>query len=216
MLGVVSYSEVVEAGVDLLWLLLVAAVLWRARRPILEDLLPRLTGVTIGGVGLTFAAAEKSLIEATKDRQLDLAPSARRRILRRAKRLAPVLRRVQVLWVDDHPEGNVEERHMLRELGAFVDLATSNNEGLQRFLETTYDIVISDIGRDQEEEEEEGLELPERLREADPRPPPLIFYVGDLKPEIPVGAVGITDRPDMLLELLFDALEGAQDKAATA
>jgi hypothetical protein len=101
-----------------------------------------------------------------------MAPSARRRIFSRARKLAKQLRRTQLLWVDDDPGG------------------TSWSVGC----------CARDAG-------ESGLELPARLAHADPRPPPLIFYVTTLREGTPVGAVGITDRPDTLMDLILDCVE---------
>jgi hypothetical protein len=43
---------------------------------------------------------------------------------------------------------------------------------------------------------------------------PIIFYVGSLKPDagMPPGAFGITQRPDVLLTLVGDALERTRRK----
>jgi hypothetical protein len=104
-----------------LWLLLVAGVLWFARRPIVEDLLSRLTSASFAGVGLTVEAVNQTLGDLAKEREIEMAPSARRRIFSRARKLAKQLRRTQLLWVDDDPGGNVLERRLLRELGVYVD-----------------------------------------------------------------------------------------------
>ena len=118
------------------------------------------------------------------------------------------MHRTQLLWVDDNPKGNVLERRLLRELGVYVDLATSNDEAAERLLETPYDLVVSDIDRGAGES---GLELPARLAQADPRPPPLIFYVSTLQEGTPAGAVGITNRPDTLMDLILDCVEEQKD-----
>lgn len=67
-----------------------------------------------------------------------------------------------------------------------------------------YEVVISDIART--EGPDAGLKLLERMyREGVHRW--TIFYVRDLKPGVPPGAFGITNRPDHLLHLVMDALE---------
>ena len=203
-----SAPDIIHAAVDLGWLLLVAGVLWFARRPIVDDLLPRLTSASFAGVGLTFDAVNQTLGDLAKEREIEMAPSARRRIFSRARRLAKQMHRTQLLWVDDDPKGNVLERRLLRELGVYVDLARSNDEAAERFLETPYDLVVSDIDRGAGES---GLELPARLAHADPRPPPLIFYVTALQEGTPPGAVGITNRPDTLMDLILDCVEEQKD-----
>jgi CheY-like chemotaxis protein len=200
--------EVIRTAVAVGWLVLVAGLLWLARRPIVDDLLPRLTGASFAGLAFTFEAVDQDLEKLAVDREIEMAPSARRRIFKRARRLAKRLRGTQLLWVDDHPEGNVRERRLLRRFGVFVDLAKSNDDAEQRFLETAYDLVISDIGRDKGEG---GLAIPDRLARADPRRPPVIFYVTTLEDGTPEGAVGITNRPDALMDLVLDCVEKQQD-----
>lgn len=199
-----SAPEIIQAVVDVGWLVLVAGVLWFGRNYIVEDLLPRLTGATFAGVGFTFDAVDRTLGDLAEERGIEMAPSARRRIFSRARRLAKRLRRTQLLWVDDSPRGNVRERRLLRDFGVFVDLAKSNEEAVERFLETPYDVVISNIMRGSGES---GLALPDRLARADPRRPPVIFYVTALQEGAPPGAVGITNRPDTLMDLVLDCVE---------
>jgi CheY-like chemotaxis protein len=199
-----SAPETIGAVVDVGWLVLVASALWFARRPIVEELLPRVTSATFAGVGLTFDAVDRTLADLAHERRIEMAPSARRRIFSRARRLAKLLRRTQLLWVDDTPGRNVLERRLLRDFGVFVDLAKSNDEAEERFLETPYDVVISDIER---EGGESGLALPDRLARADPQRPPVIFYVTTLTEGTPDGAVGITNRPDTLMDLILDCVE---------
>jgi hypothetical protein len=199
-----SAPETIQAVVEIGWLVLVATVLWFARTSIREDLLPRLTGATFAGIGFTFDAVDRTLGELAAERGIEMAPSARRRIFSRARRLAKRLRHTQLLWVDDSPGGNVRERRLLRDFGVFVDLAKSNDEAMERFLETPYDIVVSNIDRGAGES---GLALPARLARADPQHPPVIFYVTELKAGTPEGGVGITNRPDTLMDLILDCVE---------
>jgi CheY-like chemotaxis protein len=184
--------EIVRAVVALGWLILIAATLWYARRAIVDDLLPRLTSATVGGVGFTFDAVDQTLGQLADERQIEMAPSARRRIFTRARRLAKQLRRTQLLWVDDSPGRNVLERKLVRDFGVFVDLAKSNDEAMERFLETPYDVVVSDIARARGES---GLALPDRLARADQRHPPVIFYVTTLEPGIPPALSGSRTAP---------------------
>jgi hypothetical protein len=70
----------------------------------------------------------------------------------------------------------------------------------------TIDVVISDIQRD--DGVPGGLALAEAMRSRrDPRP--LIFYAARYDPEkgTPPGVFGITNRPDVLLHLVMDALD---------
>ena len=71
-----------------------------------------------------------------------------------------------------------------------------------------YDLILSDIARP--ESGKAGLEFLESYRQ---RPieqrVPLVFYVSvrDEEQPLPVGAFGLTNRPDTLVHLVIDALE---------
>ena len=84
-----------------------------------------------------------------------------------------------VLWVDDHPEGNLKERQLLRALGIDVVPVTSNDEALDAVGQRLFDLVISDIERS---ESESGDKLPARLSAAGMNIP-IVFYVGRVDPE---------------------------------
>lgn len=125
----------------------------------------------------------------------------------RATRLAPHIAGRTILWVDDNPAGNRVERRLLSGLGVVVDIALSNDEAKHVLADPRggVDLVISDIRR---EGQESGLDLVPLLKSA-PDHPRLIFYILDLDPSLatPPGAFGITNRPDVLLDLVMDALD---------
>ena len=108
--------------------------------------------------------------------------------------------------MDDHPEFNNWEKRALRSLGARVTTALSNAEAVDLLRRDDYDLIISDIGRDN------GEEVRQLWQSVSARPgaAPIIYYVADLKPGHPEEAVGITNRPDALLDLITDALQRRQ------
>jgi CheY-like chemotaxis protein len=110
--------------------------------------------------------------------------------------------------VDDHPENNAVERKMLRQMGIFVEPVTTNADGLAALADPDdhFDLVLSDIGRD--DGSPDGLALLDAVRRMSD-PPPVILYIGRVDPSRtqPPGAFGITDRPDILLNLVMDALD---------
>jgi CheY-like chemotaxis protein len=92
-------------------------------------------------------------------------------------------------------------------MGIFVDIALSNAEALRAIdgAQPAVDLIISDIKRSGGES---GTALVESLRNL-PNAPRLIFYIWDLDPArgTPPGVFGITNRPDVLLDYVMDALE---------
>src|SRR5262249_29255811 len=71
-----------------------------------------------------------------------------------------------VLWVDDHPENNIQERHALDALGIRVDLAASTAQALSLIDSNHYGLIITDLGRDEDgvRKDDAGLELIQQLR----------------------------------------------------
>jgi CheY-like chemotaxis protein len=117
-----------------------------------------------------------------------------------------IFRNVQILWLDDHPENNLNERRMFRQLNAEIDIAKSTEEALEILKSSHYDLVISDMARGNEATA--GLEFLEEFRKRN-KMTPVIFYVGVYEPGkgVPGQSFGITNRPDELLHLTLDALE---------
>jgi CheY-like chemotaxis protein len=102
----------------------------------------------------------------------------------------------RVLWMDDHPEWSLRERQILEMLGIQVVPALANDEAVALAVEHPFDLVISDIHRD---EGETGAELPERLADSGSNAP-IIFYVGVVRDGGPPGgAVAITADPAILV-----------------
>lgn len=85
----------------------------------------------------------------------------------------------RVLWVDDHPENNLEERRFLEAQRVAVYTATSTEDALKllAMYDGRYDAVISDMGRG--EESLAGLKLVERMRERGDATP---FYMYTIFP----------------------------------
>lgn len=90
---------------------------------------------------------------------------ARPSVIDRLQRGGNRFRGVRILWVDDHPENNVPVMEFLHGLGAAVDAARSNAEAFALANSRHYDLVISDVARDDEGEGSslKGVELAEEL-----------------------------------------------------
>lgn len=79
----------------------------------------------------------------------------------------------RVLWVDDKPEGNVNEQRALRRFRIEVGLARTTSSALQRLSDETYDLVITDLNR--EGNNNEGFVMIEKMR-ANGATLPVIVY----------------------------------------
>ena len=166
----------------------------------------RLYDVQVDDKPNDFAPARQALDKAISKQSPLVTETERTRVLRRASFTAEVLRGAQVLWVDDHSSNNLNERQILRAYNIFVDLARSTEEAIDMLHETHYDLIISDMGR--QEIKDEGLRLLDMIQQ-DKHPRPLIFYTM-YAPEMwkkARTAFAITNRPDQLLHYIIDVLE---------
>ncbi len=202
--------NIVELTSLLLWFFLAVALLIVFYKPIRHELLPKLSGMNVMGVEFAFVEdsidAAIELAEKNPQWKVEIPPADKKRVLNRAKQHLAIFRQAQILWVDDHPENNRNERRMFRQLGAEIDIAKSTDEALDMFSNAGYDLVISDMAR--RDQPTAGLDLLSELRK-DNKTAPVIFYVGVIDPGkgVPAQAFGITNRPDELLHLTLDALE---------
>lgn len=133
-------------------------------------------------------------------------------VARRAGVVGPLLRDSHVLWVDDTTTNNLYERTILRSFGISIDLALSTDEALYMANHTKYDLILSDMNR--ADNPAAGIELMDALLRRSANTP-VVYYVGklDRTQGTPVGAFGITNRPDELLHYVFDVLERREDIA---
>ena len=130
----------------------------------------------------------------------------RDQIARRAARLGHLLSGARVLLVNDVPRQMAHVIELLQKLNIQVDVGTSSEEAIAKLASDRYDVIISDIARD--DVDDEGLRLLNQMRRSGAAQP-IIFTVGRYQPErgTPPFAFGITNRVDELLNLVFDALE---------
>ena len=113
-----------------------------------------------------------------------------------------------VLWVDDRPSNNIHERQALEAVGITFVLATSTDEALESVKRQSFDAIISDMGRPPDSQA--GYTLLDKLREGGNRTP-FIIYAGSGALEHRTearrrGAIGCTNRPDELFEMVLSAL----------
>jgi CheY-like chemotaxis protein len=213
-------EQMVGLVMALVWpfvLLVLVAVFWRPLKGLLERDDVELRGP--GGFRLSSKnrqAAAQALVSASQkepaaaidadeaDTKIEVAASGVERLPR-----AP-----RVLWVDDHPSNNRYERTMLHSLGMFVDLAIKTDDALARVAaQGPYDVVISDMGRT--DDPRAGYTLLAELRRLGVTTPYVIYGLSraakDFDESVGRGAVGCTNLPSELIELVTNALR-AQDQ----
>lgn len=217
-------TEVAKNIPTLIWGSIAGLALWLFHKPLVARL-GQVTGFKAVGLELSFVATQLEgaaananrgntvLVASTLEkRNVDITKADRERVLQRADRCRAVLTGKRILWIDDSVTNNRRERELLEALGLKVE-QVQNNEGAKIALAPDgggYDLILSDIARP--ESSEAGLEFLNsyRLRPHDQRVP-LIFYISardETKP-MPLGAFGLTNRPDILVHLVIDALERA-------
>jgi CheY-like chemotaxis protein len=106
----------------------------------------------------------------------------------------------RVLWVDDAPDNNVYECVALMEAGFLIATATSNDAARRYLDETSFDLMITDLGRGGTTDDGAAL-----VREISAQRPnlPVIVYTrdaakarNDLKA---AGAKAVEDQPGALI-----------------
>ena len=168
---------------------------------------PRRIVAAVGRIKkIGFAGLEIELTQAVEavadERKIGLTPAEAAVLGRELADAAHLLSCRRVLWVDDYPGGNRFEIDVLRRLCVEIDLARSTREAREMLARGVYDLIISDIGR---ENGESGLESVFLAKEA-PYSPTVVFYVRKLDGPPPEGSYGIASRPDKLFHLVIGAL----------
>ncbi|NUU18476.1 hypothetical protein HP550_14560 [Cellulomonas humilata] len=184
--------------------LLVIGIVLVVFRKQIAGLTSRTTRIKVAGFELELAT--QALIEAKPNQKVSAGIA--RGIEERAARLAPRLMGVQVLWVDDQPHGNKVERRFLRVAGLTVVNARTSKRAFQLLDEDDFGVVITDIER--AESPTAGIDLARDV--AEQYGIPVIGYIGsvDLARPVPAGLLALTDRPDVLISRILDAVEASE------
>ena len=176
----------------------------------LRTLLLHVSHLKAFGVEIEVSQLELALrkqAESVKAPSVEIRPADINPVLARAVKVHSVFEGATILWVDDQPANNLPFRQLLRKLGAAVEPARTTAEALDLAADTKFDLVVSDIKRPNENED--GIKGLAKLRTAGVTCP-AVFYVGTVVGPVPQGALGITNRPDELLNLVIDGLERAR------
>jgi CheY-like chemotaxis protein len=201
-----SRASLISILPTVMWIILVGLVFVLLRRTLESNVLPRLTGAKGPGFEFSFAAAANQLDEAIANSHATVSQGDRRGALGRAERHLGILQGARILWVDDAPEGNRQERKLLHSLGIIIDLADETDEALTRLARAEYDLVITDMARDGDDKA--GQTLIRRMREKRIYRWTII-YLREFHPDdgTPAWAFAITNRPDQLLHYVIDIME---------
>jgi CheY-like chemotaxis protein len=118
----------------------------------------------------------------------------------------------RVLWVDDRPANNEYERSLLRGDGIVFDNVVSTAEAIEQLCTSTYDLVITDLGRrwSSDRSQVAGRELLSHSVIADGGPP-VVVYAGReaIRQEgelLALGAFGVSQNREHMLTLVRQAL----------
>jgi len=224
-------AEILQGAAALLWpliaiiLIVILIALFRPNiAAIIKSAETRKVTLKIGNQELTLEEADKQQRNLIADIQSQVV-ELRRNIegitgtipaLPESAKAERSAQRVAILWVDDNPKNNGYLVQQFLDMGLTVDLALSTSDGLKRFDEGQYEVVISDMGRREEGSYKgtAGLSLLKEIRAINPDVPFIIFSTSTVVREyrskaIAAGATSITSSPTELFGILQRELIGA-------
>jgi CheY-like chemotaxis protein len=118
----------------------------------------------------------------------------------------------RVLWVDDNPANNERERSILRQDGIVFDNVVSTREAIEQLTTSTYDLVITDLGRrwSSDRSARAGRELLDDPVITDGGPPVIVYAgSGAVREQAQLrarGAQGVTADLTRLLAMVREVL----------
>lgn len=117
-------------------------------------------------------------------------------------------RRRHILWVDDRPDNNINERQAFEAMGLSFQLAYSTSEALQAVANQPFAAIISDMGR--KEGPREGYILLDTLRK-NGNDTPFFIYASSNAPERKKETAehdgqGCTNSPQELFRMVMRAV----------
>jgi CheY-like chemotaxis protein len=202
-------EHIVDLVAAVVWPLVLVGLLWYFREPIRIQLLPRLTGVR--AFGFEFSFAEQALAAASEGKPA-VTEASRSAALARLRRNAHLLAGARILWVDDIPRNNFNERRLFERVGARIDPALKTDDALKLARLHPYDLIISDWKRP--EGDNAGPDLIAALR-GERVSTPVVFYAGRVQGRSRGEAIGLTNRPDELVHIVLDVLQAERRAVST-
>jgi CheY-like chemotaxis protein len=159
--------------------------------------------------------ATASLAVASVKAEGPLSPEALNAVIRTVQEAGSVSRsadgpywRSHILWVDDRPDNNINERRAFEAMGISFTLSLTTSEALEELASKGFAAIISDMGR--KEGPREGYVLLDAVR-GDGNQTPLFFYASSNLPEHKKetagrGGQGCTNSPDELFRMVMRRL----------
>lgn len=159
------WEKLIDIVPALAWVAFALVVFLSLRRPLIGQILPRISTIKAPGLELTLvgellAKASESTEESSGP---TLTATERQGVLRRVDHAAEYLKGGRILWVDDHPRNNKYLIDLFRQTGMSVDTARSTEEALRLLKSRSYDLVLSDMERDGDHDA--GLRMVEAFRQ---------------------------------------------------
>lgn len=190
--------------------------LWLA--PSMKAFISNVGQMTFKGMGVEFTASKMHAVaEALAEAKNKNTPGSQ--VFRKedidvfvSKTVTPsAIRRsknAHILWVDDNPGNNINERISFESIGIRFSLATSTDAAISLLQTNKYDAVISDMARG--DAGRAGFELLEAMRRKKDLTP-FVVYCGSNAPNYKTdvrrkGGQGCTNQPDELFEIVLDNL----------
>jgi CheY-like chemotaxis protein len=128
-------------------------------------------------------------------------------------------RAARILWVDDRPANNERERQLLRPEGIVFDNVVSTSEAIEQLLNESYDLVITDLGREESSDRsyDAGAEFLQHPA-VSVGGPPVIVYAGRWAVArrdelVRLGAAGVMANREQLIDTVLRTLGRKEDPA---
>ncbi len=236
-----QFIKLLEAIAPLLQVLIwpfIVVFIWRALKIYIEDLRKDKNvsemGIDVSATGLKLNFKKQvevatMLVQADVAKQLENAQGAHPLVSPvQTEAIVDVVSRTtnpvtaqriagaKLLWVDDRPENNIYPRRAMEAVGIQVTLSKSTEEALEKLRSHTYDVIISDMGRQPSDsqapyDQRAGYTLLDKLRDQHIFTP-FIIYAGSSSPEHQAetkrhGGIGTTNNPQVLFQLVIDAIQ---------
>jgi CheY-like chemotaxis protein len=119
--------------------------------------------------------------------------------------------KTHVLWVDDRPGNNVNERRALEAMGLHFTLVLSTQAAVEKLGQSIFAAIISDMER--REGAREGYVLLDEIRSRGIQTPFFIYASSDApehqRETIEHGGQGTTNRPETLFQMVMRAVVSA-------
>lgn len=189
-------AETLQAIASLLWpiivIILICVLIFMfkpAIAAIIESAKSRKFTIKVGNNELTMEEASKQQQSMITDVQKQLL-ELRNKLVHNGKsqtfsdvesNIENIKQNSTILWVDDNPKNNSYAVQQLNDMKINVDLALSTTDGLRRFRQNKYPLIISDLGRREENfmNYTAGFDFLKEIRSINPSIPFIIFTTSE-------------------------------------